>query len=175
MLQDHHEVAPEGEDHPEAGEGEDHHIPQDPRHHHHDLLFGKGRMKLTAMPEVVAGEWGEDGAEETGAGEWGEDGAEGRGDRIREGSGCRGDGPPAPRIPGRRVREGPGTERQRWQSSQPYYFHWQRGGRGRGGRGRGWGGRGRGKGGRGRGWGGCQGQLDRLLDLIELIITSSRN
>ena len=76
MLQDHHEVAPKGEDHQEAGEGEDHHIPQDPIHHRHDLLIGKGRMKLTAMPEVVAGEWGEDGAEETGAGEWGEDGAE---------------------------------------------------------------------------------------------------
>ena len=28
------------------------------------------------MPKVVAGEWGEDGAEETGEGEWGEDGAE---------------------------------------------------------------------------------------------------
>ena len=83
------------------------------------------------------------------------------------------------------MREGPGTERQRWQSSQPYFYWRQRGGRGRGrgGRGRGWGGRGRGQGGRGRGWGaggrgrgggGWQGQLDKLLDLIELIITSSR-
>ena len=72
MLQDQEE----GEDHQEAVEGEDHHFPQDPRHHLHDLLIDMGRLKLTAMPEVVAGEWGEDGAEETGAGEWGEDGAE---------------------------------------------------------------------------------------------------
>ena len=51
---------------PRGRGGRSHQIPQDPRHHRQDLLIGMGRrLKLRVMPEVVAGEWGEDGAEET--------------------------------------------------------------------------------------------------------------
>uniref|UniRef100_A0A1X7VDK3 Uncharacterized protein n=1 Tax=Amphimedon queenslandica TaxID=400682 RepID=A0A1X7VDK3_AMPQE len=98
-------------------------------------------------------------------------------------SGGRGDGSPSPCRPdgrggrpggrGRGEQDRPGCEgtvRERRQSAhpQPYGQPYQQRGR----TGRGW----RGMGGRRRRWWqGQHSQLDRLLDLIELIITSNKN
>ena len=110
MLQDYHEAGEElREDHQEAGEGEDHHIRQDLRNDCQDILIGMGlTRKLTAMPEVVAVEQGENGAKELGLKKV-----------VVKVMG--------PLLLVYQAREGgPGIERQRWQSSQPY--SWQKGG-----------------------------------------------